>query len=138
MSVLFNCPPLLKLLKSKNFTRANIDADECFSCRPSIAAAIHGCEVLLRQADQTSQQSMSAADARVMATAFADDVDVPGMAVALRQPALRVLHLLLEVTPDALSQHVTWVSTPLTSCMCTSRRPCDASSPGRQGRMFGP
>lgn len=49
---------------------------------------------------------MSAADARVMATAFADDVDVPGLAVALRQPALRVLHLLLEVHLEVQFHHV--------------------------------
>lgn len=70
--------------------------------------------MLLRQANQTSQQSMSAADARVIATAFADDVDAPGLAVALRQPALRVLHLLLEVIVDALAQNVTRALTTLT------------------------
>ncbi|KAK9846079.1 hypothetical protein WJX84_004788 [Apatococcus fuscideae] len=63
---------------------------------PSFAAAIHGCETLLRQAGQTSGRSIATADAKVIATAFTDEVEVPGLAVALRQPALRVLQLLLE------------------------------------------
>ena len=70
-------------------------------CRPSSGAAIQGCEILLQQADRQQANSLAAADARIIATALQDDVEVPGLAIPLRQPALHLLQLLLRVQRPA-------------------------------------